>query len=175
MLTVAALIVGVNVYTFNAVRLGGDPVPMPLGVGAAVVLSGSMEPALSVGDLILIVPQEAYHPRDVIVYQDGKSAVVHRLQSIEGDMAVAKGDANNAADDPFSTQQIKGKVIAAIPMVGHLVNWIKSPVATVVILALAIVMMERSFSRRKQDDEQAIRDLRAEIERLKNENHSSQP
>jgi hypothetical protein len=58
-------------------------------------------------------------------------------------------------------------------MVGHLVNWIKSPVATVVILALAIVMMERSFLRRKQDDEQAIRDLRAEIERLKNENHSS--
>ena len=36
-------------------------------------------------------------------------------------------------------------------------------------------IVARRFSRRKQDDEQAIRDLRAEIERLKNENHSSQP
>ena len=174
LLTVAAIIVGVNVYTFNAVRLGGDPVPMPLGVGAAVVLSGSMEPELSVGDLILIVPQEEYLPRDVIVYQDGKSAVVHRLQSIEGDMAIAKGDANNAADDPFASELIKGKVVAAIPLVGHLVNLIKTPVATVIILAVAIVMMERSFHRHKQDDEQAIRDIRAEIERLKNERNSQQ-
>ena len=174
LIAIAAVIVGVNVYTLNAVRLGGDPVPMPFGVGVAVVLSGSMEPELSVGDLILIAQREQYEVGDVVVYRDGKSAVVHRLQSIDGDPAIAMGDANNVPDEPFATELIKGEVVVAIPLAGHLVNLIKTPVATVIILVLAVVLMERSFHRRKQDDEQTIRDIRAEIERLKNETNSQE-
>ena len=62
LVTLAAL-VGINVYALNASRLAGNQVPMPFGVGASVVLSGSMEPELSVGDLLLcgsrrVIPKE---------------------------------------------------------------------------------------------------------------------
>ena len=44
---------GINVYLWNASSLAGNAMPMPFGFGMAVVLSGSMEPVLSVNDLLL--------------------------------------------------------------------------------------------------------------------------
>ena len=52
-----AVVIGLNVFSLNATRLAGDAVPMPFGFGGSVVLSGSMEPALSVGDLLIVRAQ----------------------------------------------------------------------------------------------------------------------
>ena len=54
LLIFVSLIVGVNIYLWNAQSLMGNALPMPFGYGAAVVLSGSMEPTFSTGDLILV-------------------------------------------------------------------------------------------------------------------------
>lgn len=167
LLVTVAAIIGINVYSINATRLAGDSVPMPFGVGAAVVLSGSMEPSLSVGDMLVVVPQESYRENDVVVFQRGRSSVVHRIISIEGDEIITKGDANNTADEPISPKAIKGEVVAAIPLVGYAVNAIKTPVGTLCILALAVLLLERSFHSEKKKDEQELEAIRAEIERLK--------
>ena len=50
LLALCGAVLGVNLYFANAGSLLGDKLPMPFGYGAAVVLSGSMEPALSKGD-----------------------------------------------------------------------------------------------------------------------------
>ena len=55
----------------------------------------------------------------------------------------------------------------AIPYVGFIVNAIKTPIGTICILALAIFMLERSFSAEKQQKEKEIEAIRAEIEKLK--------
>ena len=170
LLVLVALIIGVNVYTINATRLAGDSVPMPFGIGAAVVLSGSMEPELSVGDLLIITEQEEYSVGDVIVYQDGGMAVTHRIISITDDEVITKGDANNTCDTPITQEQIKGEVILAIPFIGHLVNILKTPIGTVCILALAIFLLERSFKAEKQKDEEELAAIKAEIEKLKQNN-----
>ena len=47
-----SLVLGGTAYSWNARRLAGNAMPMPFGVGLSVVLSGSMEPTLSVNDLI---------------------------------------------------------------------------------------------------------------------------
>lgn len=167
LLVTVAAIIGINVYSINATRLAGDSVPMPFGVGAAVVLSGSMEPELSVGDLLLVVEREDYSVGEVVVYQDGSSAVTHRIISIDEEHAVTRGDANNAEDEPISPKAIKGEVVAAIPLVGYAVNAIKTPVGTLCILALAVLLLERSFHSEKKKDEQELEAIRAEIERLK--------
>ena len=64
--------IGFNVYLANAYGLVGNQLPMPFGYGAAVVLSGSMEPEFSEGDLILIKETKDYLKKfkiNLVVYQ----------------------------------------------------------------------------------------------------------
>ena len=171
LLALLALIVGVNVYTLNASHLTGNTVPMPFGVGSAVVLSGSMEPEISVGDLLIITEAQSYQVGDVVVFQDGRSSVTHRIVSISEDKVVTRGDANNTEDDPITLEQIKGKVVAVIPAVGHVVGLIKTPIATVCIIALAVFLLERSFHVDKEKDRAELDLIRAEIEKLKNQDN----
>lgn len=179
LLVLAALIVGLNIYHLNASTLAGDLVPMPLGVGATVVLSGSMEPTLSAGDLLLIKAEEEYAVGDVVVFQTGGIAVVHRIieireTTVEGEngeeieyLAVTQGDANNTPDDPIRMELIKGTVALRIPLIGHIVNLIKTPVGTIVILGAAILLLERSFRKEKEKDNDKLDEIRKEIEKLK--------
>ena len=169
LLVLVALIIGVNIYTINASRLAGDSVPMPFGVGAAVVLSGSMEPALSAGDLLIVAEREVYEVGDVVVFQGGRMAVTHRIVSISEDEVITRGDANNVEDTPITPAQLKGEVILAIPLLGYAVNVIKTPLGTLCILVLAIFLLERSFSLEKEKDIQELERIKAEIEKLKQE------
>ena len=166
-LVAVALLVGINIYSLNASRLAGNAVPMPLGVGSAVVLSGSMEPEISVGDLVIISQQKSYKVGDIVVFQDGKMAVTHRIVSIAGNEVITQGDANNTEDKPITMEAIKGEVVLVLPYVGVVANAIKTPIGTICILALAIFMLERSFSAEKRQKEKELDAIRAEIEKLK--------
>lgn len=182
LLSIAALIVGLNVYSLNASRLAGDLVPMPMGVGATVVLSGSMEPTLSTGDLLIIAKQDSYQVDDVVVFQANRMAVVHRIvelyeKPVQGEdgeeiqqMAITQGDANNTPDDPIQVSQIKGTVVFRLPIVGYLINMIKTPIGTILILALAIFLLERSFHKEREKDQDKLEAIRREIEKLKQQN-----
>ena len=169
LLVLVALIVGVNVYDFNASRVAGDAVPMPFGVGLTVVLSGSMEPELSTGDLLIIARQDSYEVDDVVVYQEGRIGVVHRIIEIDGATVTTKGDANNAPDTPIDVSRIKGEVVLAIPLVGYMVNVIKSPIATVLILVAAVWLLECSFNKEKEKDADKLAEIKREIDKLKQE------
>lgn len=169
-LVLLAVLVGVSIYSINAERLNGNTLPMPLGFGMTVVLSGSMEPELSVGDLLIVVKADNYAVGDVVVYQSGGMGVVHRITQIDGQTVTTKGDANNTADAPIALSQIKGVVAFALPGIGYVVSFIKTPAATVVLLALAVLLMEGSFRKDKKKDKQQIEAMKAEIERLKSTN-----
>ncbi len=170
-LALAALgvILGVSVYLANARGLAGNQMPMPFGFGAAVVLSGSMEPALGVNDVILVRESDRYEVGDVVVYQSGKSLIVHRIISRDGETAVTQGDANNVADAPIEISVIKGKVIARIPGLGLVVNALKTPVGILIVLIAAFAMTNLSFRRKKDRDEKELDSIKAEIQRLKGE------
>lgn len=169
LLVLVAVLIGVSIYSINAARLSGNRFPMPLGFGASVVLSGSMEPSLSVGDLLIVVPTEELAVGDVVVYTSSGAAIVHRIIEIdtESGTAVTRGDANNASDDPIPLTAIKGKVVYAIPLLGYAVKAIKTPVATVALIALAIWLMEASFRQDRARGDGEREALIREIERLK--------
>ena len=168
-LGILAVFIGVNLFYLNANRLTGDAVPMPFGYGASVVLSGSMEPALSVGDLLIVREQERYAVGDIVVYQSGRTPVVHRIVAIDDESVTTRGDANNANDETFVPGAIKGAVIAAIPLVGYAVWALKSPVAVVVLLAAAVLLTEGSFRAGKAEKEAQNEKLKAEIRALMEE------
>ena len=172
LLCLVAAVVGINVYTWNASRVAGNAFPMPLGFGVSVVLSGSMEPALSVGDLLIVTEQESYSVNDMVVFQEGRSAVVHRIVAKEGDTVTTKGDANNTADEPFSAELIRGKVVLVIPVIGYLVSIVKTPIGTVLLLALAVWLLNRSFGRVQKEHDDRLSKIREEIERLKAEQNT---
>ena len=168
-LVLIALVVGVRVYLWNAENLVGNRMPMPFGYGMAVVLSGSMEPALSVNDLIVAKETEEYAVGDMVVFQDGDSVVVHRVVTLDEETVQTRGDANNVADAPISRELVKGKVIAYIPAAGHVVNFLRTPVGIFAVLAAAVVLMELSYRKEKQKDDDELERIKAEIRKLKDE------
>lgn len=161
--------IGISVYEINAIRLNGNSLPMPLGFGMTVVLSGSMEPELSVGDLLIVVKTDEVAIDDVIVFQTGRTPIVHRVVAIGEETVTTRGDANNTEDTPIPYSCIKGRVIGAIPFIGYLVNLIKTPIGTILLLGAAIWLLEGSFKKDKKKDQDELAAIKAEIERLKNE------
>ena len=168
-LALAAIIFGVRVYAWNAESLVGNRMPMPFGYGAAVVLSGSMEPVLSVNDLIIAKETEEYALGDMVVFQDGDSVVVHRVVALDEETVQTKGDANNVADAPIGREMVKGKVIAHIPEAGYVVTFLKTPVGIFTVLAAAVALMELSYRKEKQKDDDELERIKAEIRKLKDE------
>ena len=165
-MAVLAVLIGTGVYSPNAAHLTGDQMPMPFGWGASVVLSGSMEPALSVGDLLIVRQADAYQPGDIVVYQAERMAVVHRLVSVDAQSAVTKGDANPSQDKPIPVSAIKGRVVSAIPLIGYLVWALKSPLGVIATICAAVLLVELSYRSEKTEKETEQEKLKAEIRAL---------
>lgn len=168
-LIAVSLILGINIYSWNARSLTGNVLPMPFGYGGAVVLSGSMEPTIAVDELILVKAEDSYEVGDVVVYQTGKMLVVHRIVAMDGETVTTRGDANNVDDGAIEPAQIKGKVIAHIPHVGTAVRLLKSPAATIVLIAAAVLTIELPYRKKKEQDNEELERIKEEIRKLKAE------
>lgn len=93
------------------------------------VLSGSMQPTINPGDVIVVVPtgSDNVRPGDIVTFQlpDGNGTVTHRVTSVErrdGKLNVnTKGDANEAADTQAVTfvDDTAWRTKLVIPKVGY--------------------------------------------------------
>jgi signal peptidase len=95
------------------------------------VLSGSMEPELAVGGLIMIKPVEAQHVStgDIISFKipDIETPICHRvieITEIDGQLFFqTKGDANEEPDmNLVPAEAVKGEEVLYIPYVGNIVR-----------------------------------------------------
>lgn len=120
-------------------------VPRVLGGAALTVLTGSMEPTYSPGDMVVSVPQDQYQVGDVVTFQPvaGDPALItHRVVGIALGAETAyitRGDANGADDDPVTPEQVMGRVVYHVPYVGHLAGAVgphRGAVVTVVACLL---------------------------------------
>lgn len=164
-----SLVLGINLYSWNARSLTGNVLPMPFGYGGAVVLSGSMEPTIGMDELIIVKAEESYETGDVVVYQSGRILVVHRIVHMDSQTAVTRGDANNAEDSPIEISQIKGRVTAHVPHVGTLVRLLKTPAVTIGLIAAAVLSVELPYRKEKDRSDEELERIKSEIRRLKEE------
>lgn len=113
------------------------------GWGFVTVVTGSMEPVINVGDLVIVREEPAYFPGEIVVYTDGNMLVVHRITGIADGMVYTSGDHNQAVDAPIKPSAVLGKLRAVIPGVGKLLLFFKNPigVATLLILAAGILLL----------------------------------
>ena len=167
LLVIISLFLGGSLYLWNAETLVGNAMPMPFGWGFSVVLSGSMEPTLHVNDMVVVSRQDSYAVGDIIVYQDGRSLVIHRVVSVSGDMLTTQGDANDIPDAPIPLSAVKGKAITQIPLLGSVLRFLKSPIGFGMMLVLAIVLFEVPYFRRRKKDADRRKALQQEIEALR--------
>lgn len=92
----------------------------------SVIVSGSMYPAIKVGDMVIIKKCDASQMEigDLIQFEiENKVRIVHRIIAIDEEdgqeLFITKGDNNNNQDsEPVKPKQIKGNVIAVLPKVG---------------------------------------------------------
>lgn len=102
------------------------------GYRSYLIQSGSMEPAIMTGDIVVTARQNTYLIRDVITFKDERGRVItHRIaEEAQKDGTpefITKGDANRSQDfDTISVGQIIGKVVFVVPKLGYLVAFSKS-------------------------------------------------
>jgi len=129
----------VAVSTFN----------IPNNYKLLVVQSGSMEPAIQKGSVVLVKPQTTYAEGDVITISNPKNkkeSVTHRVVAVEeenGSVAyTTKGDANNAADlEKRPGEQVLGKVHYSLPFVGYAVSYAKTKDGFIFIVLLPTILL----------------------------------
>ena len=169
---IISAILGVGIYTMNAKMLMNDMMPMPFGFGMGVVVSGSMEPELSVDDVIFVVKDKSIELDDVVVYQSKGILVVHKVVKIENDQITTRGTANDTDDEPISISDIKGRVLFSIGSMGKIINIIRTPFVAIAILLLAVFLLYKSYqaeANKKDEKDERIEEIRREIMRMKEE------
>ena len=111
------------------------------GVQPTVIYSGSMRPALDVGDIVIIsdTPADAIKEGDIIQYKCTNISIpiIHRVYKInvEGNTKVfiTKGDANGNPDsEPVIAEQVMGKTVFTIPKIGWIPITIRSLIKQVI-------------------------------------------
>ena len=135
-------VMGLAVLIFAVLAVG----PHVLGYRTMTMLTASMAPEIDPGDVTIVTPIAISEVTEgmVITYHkpiEDHSLVTHRVVSVEtaanGTVTVqTKGDANEAID-PW-TATLEGdtayEVRAVIPELGHLIQALRAPVVTQVLL-----------------------------------------
>ncbi len=124
-----------------------------LGWRVDVLCSGSMEPQLKVGDLVVTRPvePEAIVMGDIITFYPTdihENLLTHRVIDIEKNSPLSfktKGDASDIAD-PFTVpaRNLVGRICFRTPYLGYVARFLKTPTGFtfgLVLPGLAIVVM----------------------------------
>ena len=123
-----AAIVGFNIWQIAARSLFGQELPGLLGYSALAVMSGSMEPAISAGDLLIIHRKAVYQEGDVISFSDNGNYITHRLIGQTDGGFITQGDSNNVPDpEPVYAEQIVGRAVLVIPGLGGALMFLRTP------------------------------------------------
>lgn len=117
------------------------------GIYPYIVLSGSMEPAISTGSLVFVQTRELFiETGDVILYETDAGNVTHRVAEYTAGQYITKGDANKTHDPaPVKEEQIKGKVIFDIPGLGYGVLFLRTPQGICLLLLILFLSIILKF------------------------------
>ena len=126
------------------------------GYFSAVIGSGSMEPDLSVNDLLLVKGGGVVKVDDIITYVSPQgSLITHRVIEVFEDSYFAQGDANNVPDEKISGQRVLGKVIYIFHGAGSIVEKISSPVGVIFLMGMTVLvwLIQRIWRRENEENQ----------------------
>lgn len=123
-----------------------------------VVASGSMSPALKVGDTVIVqgVPATSIQEGDVIVFESPrKIRTIHRVTKTQtlpnGTIQFkTKGDANPTEEDWIPEQNVHGRVLYRIPYIGWLALIPTIPITIIIIIIIIILVWPQKNRKQKK-------------------------
>jgi len=126
-----------------------------LGWSPTLVTSGSMEPLVTPGDVVMIRPVGADElvPNTVVLFERADDErVLHRIvEELPDGTFRTQGDANSVPDSEFlHAENIQGAAVLAVPWVGRPSLWFSEGrvvhlAATAVALLVVLILAPRSF------------------------------
>jgi len=118
--------------------------PIPGNYKVLVVQSGSMEPAIHTGSVVVVKPEEQYSIGDIITFgqlSKTKIPTTHRILEVKNEngktLFVTKGDANDSPDSaPVAKSEVLGKVLFDAPYLGYAVAAARKPFGFMLIIVV---------------------------------------
>ena len=123
-----------------------------LGYRVFTVISGSMEPKYSVGDLIYVkqVDPDGIKKGDIITFilNEDLTVATHRVEYVDAENRhfYTKGDANETVDAaPVHFNNVIGIPQFSIPLLGYVSNLIQNPPGTYITVGVGLVLIIAVF------------------------------
>lgn len=112
--------------------------PSIFGYKNFIVLSGSMEPTLNIGDMVIVKDTKDIKIDDIISFRVKNSVVTHRVFEIykedDKEYYITKGDNNNEADtELLNKKDIEGKFVFKIPYIGKIILFFQKPLGILTV------------------------------------------
>ncbi len=135
-LALGALLIGVQTQMIEGYEL-------------RIVQSGSMEPAIKTGALVLVRAEDRYAVGDVITYTESGPRSLPTTHRIIGDGLVdgeivytTQGDANSDPDpNPVALGDVNGRVVLAIPWLGYIIDFARQPLGFALVIGVPAVVI----------------------------------
>ncbi len=142
-----AFILICNVYLILQVIKNPTDTAQLFGYRCFSVASGSMEPTLQIGDLIITKEKSKKDIKvgDIISFKDGDSNITHRVIKVisqNGEILYqTKGDNNNVSDEKnIKYEDVEGVYVNHIPELGKMYIYIqKTPVVISILIIIYII------------------------------------
>jgi signal peptidase len=141
-----SVLAGIGIAVFGVILA-----PSLLGGRSLTVMSGSMEPAVRVGDVVIDSSVRPADVRigDIVTFPDPEQSdrlITHRVRRIQfsGEVAhfVTKGDKTNATERwEVPANGTLGRVEFRIPLLGFLVFWLHGPLARIALIVLPALVL----------------------------------
>ena len=130
-----------------AVLLVVSVLPISGNFKVLTALSGSMEPEIKTGSIVVVKPVSEYKIGDIITFNSASKGGVpttHRIIEMKvnegAPIYITKGDANNAPDTREITEKdIVGKVLLNVPYMGYAVDFARKPLGFMLIIGIPAV------------------------------------
>jgi len=137
-LIVIAIIAIVFLVFYRPVSLWGDTRYEP-------VYTGSMEPAIPVGSVVVLKPvdTETLKTGDIICFKLSEpTSITHRIINITNEGFTTKGDANEDPDQwTVKKENIIGKLVFTIPYIGYIDYFVRTPTGLILLIVLPAILI----------------------------------
>lgn len=155
LIVLLALLILINAYQIIAKVAFKEDLPKIFGYTQVMVVSGSMEPTLLVGDLLIVHEQDSYKVGDIITYRRDGNLYTHRVVEIiqNSDIEyITRGDFNNVNDEPAPASTVEGRVVKYLRGLGDAIYFMKSPlgILTATLGVIVLVQLPTLFKRLKR-------------------------
>ena len=144
-----AVVIVMSIYSIVQSKRNPGHIPSVLGIRTMSVLSGSMQPVLYPGDMVVVreTDPQSIKVGSVITYRKGGNVLVtHRVVEVlnkDGSLTFrTKGDANNVEDTSSVTpDSIIGAMVFRVPYGGYVASFARSPVGFVIFIMVPVILL----------------------------------